>query len=338
MPPDTVRVVHPTPDVRRGVEYWTGVPATVDGVLGGFGNGTLPRIDALGSRTFLLRVLPFLSSTPPSTYNGSPREWLAEKMALRGGAGVTYTRALDCGAGVGRVSEHSLLPLVDEVHLVEPVHKFLVEAKQRSAQWQSLRTPIAHSPLRARKCAYFHTSTLQDFPIATPSQCGGRVIEPAWSPAPDEAEENAAPHSASPEPLVYDVVWSQWCLQHLSETDLLRFLRNAQKCLRPPSQAGGDASLSHPGGVIVVKENVCKEEDDGTESTWYDEEDFSVTRCVPRHAVTDGSSRQVFERLFREAGLTVVRTDVQLGFPDELFAVHMCAPIRVAADTRWALR
>lgn len=118
-----VRVVHPSPDVPKGVAYWESVPATVDGVLGGYGTGTLPRVDALGSRTFLLHALPFLSSTPPAAYNGSPREWLAKREEMRGGRGATYTRALDCGAGVGRVTEHTLLPLVDEVHLVEPVYK-----------------------------------------------------------------------------------------------------------------------------------------------------------------------------------------------------------------------
>lgn len=27
------------PDFKRGIDYWTGVDATVDGVLGGFGEG-----------------------------------------------------------------------------------------------------------------------------------------------------------------------------------------------------------------------------------------------------------------------------------------------------------
>ena len=95
MTANVVRVVHPTPDVAKGIEYWESVPATVDGVLGGFGNGTLPRIDALGSRTFLLRVLPSLSSTAPCSYNGTPQEWLAHRIEQRGGPGKTVARALD---------------------------------------------------------------------------------------------------------------------------------------------------------------------------------------------------------------------------------------------------
>ena len=37
IPMTTIRQVHPSPNVAKGVEYWEGVPATVDGVLGGYG-------------------------------------------------------------------------------------------------------------------------------------------------------------------------------------------------------------------------------------------------------------------------------------------------------------
>lgn len=143
----SIRVHHPSPDVRKGVAYWEGVPSTVDGVLGGYGTGTLPRIDALGSRTFLLRTLSHLANVPPASAEEDPVEWREGRMRVRaaGGAGAggkasgsggakakAVTRALDCGAGVGRVSENSLLPILDEVHLVEPVEKVSrakVEAK-----------------------------------------------------------------------------------------------------------------------------------------------------------------------------------------------------------------
>lgn len=112
------RAIHPKPDVSGGISYWQGVPATVDGVLGGYGEGTLPRVDALGSRTFLLSVLPRLSAVPPVT--DDPRQWTKQRMAERG---QTRTRGLDCGAGVGRVTRDVLSLLLDEVHLVEPVRK-----------------------------------------------------------------------------------------------------------------------------------------------------------------------------------------------------------------------
>lgn len=272
MPETVVRAVHPTPNVAKGIEYWESVPATVDGVLGGFGNGTLPRVDAMGSRTFLLRVLPYLSSTPPCAYNGTPKEWLEERIEERGGRGATVTRALDCGAGIGRVSEHSLLPLVDEVHLVEPVHKFLQQAKRSSENWAPLAQTEATSPFHAKKVAYFHTSTLQGFPIARPYT----AVKDAALQIPPTVMDNATPPPTE-EPVQFDAVWCQWCLQHLSESDLLKFLKEAKRALKAPS---GSGEHTFPGGVIVVKENVCRDGEGGTESTWYDEEDFSVTRYV----------------------------------------------------------
>ncbi|PKI84115.1 protein N-terminal methyltransferase [Malassezia vespertilionis] len=296
----TVRAVHPNPDVAKGIEYWEGIPATVDGVLGGYGNGTLPRIDALGSRTFLLRTLPYLSSIPPAGYNGTPLEWTANQIKQRGGPGRTVTRALDCGAGVGRVTQHSLLPLVDEVHLVEPVHKFLLEAKAMSPEWEPLRQTTETSPFKAHKAVYFHTSTLQAFPIADPLSVTSKLITPT---AMGGGELNPLPC-----PVKYDVVWCQWCLQHLSEPDLIKFLKEARAALTEPS-----GNENFPGGVIVVKENVYHDGENGEEATWYDEEDYSVTR-----------SRRLYERIFKTAGLQVVRTETQLGFPSELFDVQMC--------------
>ena len=270
MPETIVRSIHPTPNVEKGVAYWEGVPATVDGVLGGFGNGTLPRVDALGSRTFLLRTLPYLSSTPPAAYNGTPREWQKERLDQRGGPGKVVTRALDCGAGVGRVSEHSLLPLVDEVHLVEPVHKFLEEAKRASPSWAPLRVSNIESPFQAHKCVYFYTSILQGFPSSDPQSSGCSDIPPT------HMDDQQVPLEQAP--LYYDVIWCQWCLQHLSEKDMLTFLCDAKQALKPPSDTTGDPFMTCPGGAIIVKENVCRDGEGGTEATWYDEEDYSVTR------------------------------------------------------------
>lgn len=117
----SIPTIHRDPDVDRGVSYWQGVPATVDGVLGGYGNGTLPKVDAQGSRTFLLQVLPRLSAVAPSSANEGAEQWLQDRIAERGGKGKSKTRALDCGAGVGRVSRDVLTRIVDIVHIVEPV-------------------------------------------------------------------------------------------------------------------------------------------------------------------------------------------------------------------------
>lgn len=332
----SIRVVHPNPDVKRGVEYWEGVPATVgkcapcashvclssdlvwfscaDGVLGGFGH--VSRVESLGSRTFLLKVLPRLSYCAPASSDTSAFEWKKARAAARGGRGQARTRALDCGAGVGRVTEHSLLPLVDEVHMVEPVAKFLAEAKRLSPKWAPLATPPSQSPFQARKAVHFHCATLQEIDPAQPytsAQKGkGKELEPSVSVADadadaqaDEGEGDAQSTTAGnqDEPFAYDVIWAQWCLQHLSDKDLIAFLKRARAALKDTTDEQG---------VIVVKENVCQEEVDGSERVWYDDEDHSITR-----------STQAYERVFREAGLQVVRCDVQLGLPDELFVVKM---------------
>lgn len=195
--------------------------------------------------------------------------------------------------------------------------QFLEEAKRASPQWAPLQQTTASSPFHARKSAYFHVLTLQDFCIASPSKTPGEHLPPTWMG--DEAGTQAQ------EPLLYDVVWCQWCLQHLSESDMVRFLREAKACLRPAAEPQDEASFTYPGGIIGVKENVCKEEADGSESTWYDEEDFSVTRWAYRPAALwlTISSRKLFERIFAEAGLEVVRTEEQRNFPEELFTVQM---------------
>ncbi|PWN21840.1 hypothetical protein BCV69DRAFT_281755, partial [Microstroma glucosiphilum] len=392
--------LHPKPDVSGGIEYWQTVEANVNGVLGGYGLGTLPRVDALGSRLFLLSLLPRLSTIPDVTQD--PKVW-REQRAKRGGR---RTRALDAGAGVGRVTRDVLGLLLDEVHLVEPVRKFLVQAATEAPTWPSLQTAPSSSTSSPTqpKSVHFHISTLHALDPARPwstsdggiflnpngsamaaiflnpngsamaANGGGRnkrakvddkekklagqgaeggsdaaLIPPVTAPsadakskssasAPDvevksESSTTAAPpasaalESPEAEPLQYDVIWCQWMLQHLSDPDLISFLHRAKAALvknvRPaPSQEGGDeeeeeakAKEEEPqDGVIVVKENVCTENEDGSENVWWDEEDKSITR-----------SSKAYERVFREAGLEVVRCEVQEGLPEELFVVKMWA-------------
>lgn len=304
-----IRVVHPTPDVKRGVQYWEGVEASVDGVLGGFGH--VSRVESLGSRSFLLSILPHLSFCAPASSNVSSFQWKKDRVTERGGKGKARTRALDCGAGVGRVTEHSLIPIFDEVHMVEPVAKFLQEAKKQSTSWPPLKTPPSSSPFQARKAVHFHCSTLQDIDPSKPYSTAQPVDGNSIAPTVSVDDESASTESAAPteekdgvagsqvEPFTYDLVWAQWCLQHLSDKDLIAFLKRSKAALKP-------------GGIIGVKENVCTEEADGTERVWYDDEDHSITR-----------STKAYERVFKEAGLEIVKCEIQFGMPAELFVVKM---------------
>ncbi|KAG5940089.1 hypothetical protein E4U53_007669 [Claviceps sorghi] len=99
----------------------------------------------------------------------------------------------------------------------------------------------------------------------------------------------------------YDIIWTQWCLGHLRDDDVVAYLRTCKLALRPDS------------GVIVVKENLSTSGRD-----LFDETDSSVTR-------EDSKFRALFER----AGLRLVRTDEQRGLPEvppvRLFPVQMYA-------------
>ncbi|KAG5919846.1 hypothetical protein E4U42_006406 [Claviceps africana] len=99
----------------------------------------------------------------------------------------------------------------------------------------------------------------------------------------------------------YDLIWTQWCLGHLRDDDVVTYLQTCKLALRSDS------------GVIVVKENLSTSGRD-----LFDETDSSVTR-------EDGKFRLLFER----AGLTLVRTDEQRGLPEvppvRLFPIRMYA-------------
>lgn len=88
---------------KKAASYWANVPATIDGVLGGFGH--ISDTDLNGSKAFLNQILSF--DKPPDT-----------KLAL------------DCGAGIGRIAKNLLIPHFEKVDLVEQDEKFVNTAKQ----------------------------------------------------------------------------------------------------------------------------------------------------------------------------------------------------------------
>lgn len=81
----------------KALEYWADIPPTIDGVLGGF--GFISDVDINGSQIFLNSL--FSDENPPSRIV-----------------------AVDCGAGIGRITKHLLLPNFQSVDIVEPDEKF----------------------------------------------------------------------------------------------------------------------------------------------------------------------------------------------------------------------
>ncbi|XP_005993305.1 N-terminal Xaa-Pro-Lys N-methyltransferase 1 isoform X1 [Latimeria chalumnae] len=87
----------------KAEEYWKEVPPTVDGMLGGYGH--ISSIDINGSKKFLQR---FIGDGPNK---------------------VGTVCALDCGAGIGRITKRLLLPLFQKVDMVDVTEDFLTKAK-----------------------------------------------------------------------------------------------------------------------------------------------------------------------------------------------------------------
>ncbi|KAF5381104.1 hypothetical protein D9615_003998 [Tricholomella constricta] len=274
----------PAPDVADGIEYWKTQPASYDGVLGGYGTGTLPRIDSLGSRLFLLHLYPELSTVPSSFRPLEP------KVPPR-------TRALDVGAGIGRVTSDVLLPLVSDVTLLEPVDPFVHEALAR-ARASTNTEPPPRGQRRWKgiadqtKSVTILQGTLQEFDPLNPHRVTflDRV---GYQPPRPTDDVNMG----------FDIIWCQWCLGHLSDPDLVAFLRRSHAALR---------EMEKGRSLIVVKENLCQDLDDGSACTLFDEQDSSLTR-----------SDKAWKNIFDQAGLRLVSEQVQEGLPEGLYVVKM---------------
>ncbi|ETW85869.1 hypothetical protein HETIRDRAFT_471078 [Heterobasidion irregulare TC 32-1] len=285
----------PGPD--DGINYWRTQPASYDGVLGGFGKGSLPRVETLGSRQFLMHLFPELCTVPSAV------------RPLRPKPKARRTRALDVGAGIGRVTADTLLHLFDDVVILEPVDDLVREAYARGTA--SDPSSATHAPRTQQgdsgeppfvpwkgiadnsKSVAFFQGGLQTFDPANPTKSTDVIGRVGFVPEVPTSDLDSG----------FDVVWCQWCLMYLSDTDLVAFLKRSKPALRDPKRS-----------VIVVKENLCSDGEYNTPITIFDQEDSSVTR-----------SDLAFKRIFEDAGLTVVHEQVQQGLPEGLFVVKMYA-------------
>ncbi|KAI8525784.1 hypothetical protein RHMOL_Rhmol13G0256900 [Rhododendron molle] len=155
---------------HKGVGYWEGVEASVDGVLGGYGHVNEP--DIKSSEAFLNTLLV---DRFPS------------------GEGNQHLVALDCGAGIGRVTKNLLIRYFNEVDLLEPVSHFLEAARENLS-------PDNLIILDSHKASNFYCVPLQEF-------------------TPDAGK--------------YDVIWVQWCIGHLTDDDFVSFFKRAKDGLKP---------------------------------------------------------------------------------------------------------
>ncbi|ORY61623.1 alpha-N-methyltransferase NTM1 [Pseudomassariella vexata] len=215
-----------------GRNYWEGVGADVNGMLGGVtsvaGFSNISKVDLQGSRSFLAKL------------------GIGSKNGRR-----IVANALEGGAGIGRVTEGLLADVAEQMDVIEPVANFT-------------------KTLQAKKGVRNVFSVgLED-----------------WMPE---------------QGILYDLIWTQWCVGYLNDEQLLQYLERCREVLKPD------------GGLIIVKENLTTSGVD-----LFDEADSSVTR-------EDGK----FQTIFQQAGLRIVKSEIQKGFPKtfprRLFPVKMYA-------------
>ena len=219
--------------------------------------------------------------------------------------GTKRFRALDVGAGIGRVTADVLLHLVSDVVLLEPVRAFIDEARRR-CQGTSTSDESSTSGwtgiLDERKSVSFFQAPLQDFDPARPGRGTEGLARLGYTPAEDDVDSG------------FDVVWCQWCLGHLNDQDLVAFLKRSTAALRSSSS------------LIVVKENLCGEKKGSR--TVFDETDSSWTRherCIFEGVTAHMHHRSdlAFKKIFKDAELHLVRQKTQRGFPVGLYPVKM---------------
>ncbi|KAL4787958.1 alpha-N-methyltransferase NTM1 [Aspergillus varians] len=240
-PPDA-NINHAT-----SIEYWTGLAANSKTMLGVMGDHPwYTRIDLRGSRTFLWKARRLI---PGCTKR--------DKLKL----------AVDCGAGVGRVTEGLLRDVAEQVDAVEPVGKFA-------------------EVLRGKK--------LDEEKEGGGEGGEGGVIGDIYV----VGIESWVPEKK------YDLIWTQFCSNYATDAQLAEYFR----------RCGGALSET---GILVVKENLST---DLNEEDMYDSEDSSVTRTDVK-----------FRALFKEAGLNVIASELQLGIPKHFNLLpvrfYACRPI-----------
>lgn len=218
----------------KAQKYWAEVPATVNGMLGGL--GYISAIDIQGSSLFL-RQLKALGNK----------------------------NALDCGAGIGRVTKNLLIPRFATVDMVEQDEKFSKKALDYCTNCDENTLNIS------KRLGTIYNVGLQKF---------------------------------SPEVGKYDLIWSQWVLDHMTDEDLLALFRRLRTGLTK-------------NGYLVLKENVTS-----SKKMELDEVSSSVTRPL-----------KTYERVLRDAGFRIIKTTLQQNFPKGLYPVYTLACRPVANGT-----
>ncbi|KAG8625111.1 hypothetical protein KVT40_006862 [Elsinoe batatas] len=270
------------------IAYWSSTPATVSGVLGGY--PALSRTDIQGSANFLAKLRRQGAGKEQKGDDAYPKP--SERLK----------RVVDCGAGIGRISVGLLAKVAKRVDVVEPVGSFceVVRKEGREGALKGRLGRVWEVGLEGWRA--FDEEGKPDARDEDDKEGNGANAqgENGQNEEQDGAEqangevENTA--QSIPDTQLYDLIWNQWCVGQLTDKQLTEYL------------AKSIAWLS-PGGFIVVKENLSNHV---LGQDIFDETDSSVTR-----------TKEKFEKIFEDAGLKIVKTELQRGFPRELYPVRI---------------
>ena len=146
--------------------------------------------------------------------------------------------------------------------MLEPVEIFIREAfkaGQSSASGSIEKGPRWKGIKEGTKSVTFLQGTLQSFDPSSPLTTATHFGRVGYSPS-EGSFSNVAEK--------LDVAWCQWCLGHLSDVDLVSFLKRCKNALRDERS------------LIVVKENLCRDTENGEPRTVFDAQDSSLTRYI----------------------------------------------------------
>ena len=249
----------------QGLEYWNSIKPTVHGMLGGYPQVSM--VDLRGSYAFFRKIQKLHPYTPP--YPSNP--------------GATVPRASLEGDEVDTKNmldkEGDIPMLARGLDVGAGIGRVTAGFLSRICKTIDIVEPIAAfaSQVTAQKMA--GSGTVGDIFVTGLQD---------WTPKPS---------------VKYDVIWAQWCLGHLTDAQLVEFLKKGKGCLRRD-------------GWFVVKENLSTDTGQGRMAAKdvYDEVDSSVTR-----------RDTTFRRCFQEAGIRVVRSELQRGLEKGLLPVRFYA-------------
>ncbi|CAD7936347.1 unnamed protein product [Amoebophrya sp. A25] len=210
----------------KAISYWDKQEASVEGVLGGFGYTSVQDLRESKRLLQMLRGRPDLN--------------------------LSFNHVLDCGAGIGRISEGLLFEEFGKVDLLEPCRKLFEEARRKHGD----------------KITRYFQKSLQDFKFEEREQ---EIVVSGTGSA-----------TSSTTPLQYDCIWNQWVLLYLTDDDLIRYL---QKCKQHLKASSGFLFIKE--NVLIrptrSPEAAPKEWEVYSKGLELDEDDNGVTRSDERY-------------------------------------------------------